>query len=34
LFKPENKNLIELIQKNTNENWERLLRIEAAGKIF
>lgn len=34
LFKPENKHLIELIQKNTNENWERLLRMEAAGKIF
>jgi len=34
LLKPENKHLVDLIQKNTDENWERLLRIEAAGKVF
>lgn len=34
LFRPENRHLIEQIQKDVDGNWERLLRIEAAGKIF
>jgi pyruvate ferredoxin oxidoreductase beta subunit len=34
LFKPENEHILKQIQQNVDENWERLLRIEAAGKIF
>ncbi len=34
LFKPENQHILKQIQQNVDENWERLLRIEAAGKVF
>jgi len=34
LFKTENGYMLKQIQQNVDENWERLLRMEAAGKIF
>ncbi|NHV06485.1 MAG: pyruvate ferredoxin oxidoreductase [Thaumarchaeota archaeon] len=34
LFRPENSHLIKEIQKNVDENWARLERIEKAGQIF
>ena len=34
LFKPENKHVIETMQKLIDEEWERLLKLEESGAVL